>query len=210
MLQDVGIADQQKAWKQGRDDSIKQFGMQPHPTYLSTLKICRVELCTEQFYAIIPTLFLCMLFADLLSLLLVAFLLFFYSYIIYSKSDGVLCLHYSHMRIVNSNFEHFITCHSPLVGSELIVEFLASGSTDIFVLLTVPLPYFCLLLAQYSTYPHCSVCAMLCPNGLYASNFEPTSEPLIPGALLRFFSSTWERGYKGPNNTVSAPCETNS
>ena len=34
---------------------------QPHPTYLSTLKICRVELCTELFQAIIPTLFLCFL-----------------------------------------------------------------------------------------------------------------------------------------------------
>ena len=31
------------------------------PTYLSTLKICRVELCTELLYAIIPTLFLCFL-----------------------------------------------------------------------------------------------------------------------------------------------------
>jgi len=30
--------------------------MQPHPTYLPTSKICRVELCTELFYAIIPTL----------------------------------------------------------------------------------------------------------------------------------------------------------
>ena len=38
MLRDVGIADQQKAQKQGRDDSIKQFSIQPHPTYLSTLK----------------------------------------------------------------------------------------------------------------------------------------------------------------------------
>jgi len=49
--------------KQGRDDSVKQFSIQPHPTYLSTLKICRVELCTELFYAIIdiPTLFLCFL-----------------------------------------------------------------------------------------------------------------------------------------------------
>ena len=26
---------------------VKQFSIQPHPTYLSTLKICRVELCTE-------------------------------------------------------------------------------------------------------------------------------------------------------------------
>ena len=37
----------------------------------TTLKICRVELCTELFYAIIPTSFLC--FADLLSLHLVTF-----------------------------------------------------------------------------------------------------------------------------------------
>ena len=27
-----------KAWKQGRDDSIKQFTIQPHPTYIFTLK----------------------------------------------------------------------------------------------------------------------------------------------------------------------------
>ena len=40
---------------QGRDDSIKQFSMQLYPTSLSTSKICRVELCTELFYAIIPT-----------------------------------------------------------------------------------------------------------------------------------------------------------
>jgi len=32
----VGIADQ---LKQGRDDSIKQFSIQPYPTYLSTLRI---------------------------------------------------------------------------------------------------------------------------------------------------------------------------
>jgi len=36
---DVGIADQQKAYKQGRDDSIKQFSAQLHPTYLYT-SIC--------------------------------------------------------------------------------------------------------------------------------------------------------------------------
>ena len=30
MQQDVGIADQQKAGKQGRDDNIKHFSMQPH------------------------------------------------------------------------------------------------------------------------------------------------------------------------------------
>ena len=34
MYQDVGIADQQKSYKQGRDDSIKQFSIQPHPTNL--------------------------------------------------------------------------------------------------------------------------------------------------------------------------------
>ena len=34
MLQDVGIADQQKARKQGRGDSTQQFSIQPHSTYL--------------------------------------------------------------------------------------------------------------------------------------------------------------------------------
>jgi len=38
MLQDVGIADQQNAGKQGRDDSIKQFSTQVHPVYLFTVK----------------------------------------------------------------------------------------------------------------------------------------------------------------------------
>ena len=55
MLQDVGIADQQKAQKQDRDSSIKQFSTHPHPTYLERY----VELCTEPFYATIPTLCLC-------------------------------------------------------------------------------------------------------------------------------------------------------
>ena len=41
--------------------TIQPYSIQPHPTYLSTSKICRVELCTELFYAIIPTLFLCFL-----------------------------------------------------------------------------------------------------------------------------------------------------
>jgi len=36
--QDVGIADKQKAGKQGRDDNIKQFSTQLHPTYLFTVK----------------------------------------------------------------------------------------------------------------------------------------------------------------------------
>jgi len=46
--------------------------MQPHvhPTYLSTLKICRVELYTEQFDA--SSHLLSLLFTDLLSLLLIA------------------------------------------------------------------------------------------------------------------------------------------
>ena len=30
----VGIADQQKAGKQGKDDSIKQFSIQPHHAYM--------------------------------------------------------------------------------------------------------------------------------------------------------------------------------
>ena len=38
MQQDVRIADQQKASKQGRDDSLKQFSTQLHLTYLSTVK----------------------------------------------------------------------------------------------------------------------------------------------------------------------------
>jgi len=38
MYRDVGIADKQKAWKQGRDDSVKLFSTQLHPTYLSTVK----------------------------------------------------------------------------------------------------------------------------------------------------------------------------
>ena len=54
----IGIADQQKGWKQGRDDSLEQFSIQPHPTYLSTLKT-RVELCTALFFAIVPTFFCC-------------------------------------------------------------------------------------------------------------------------------------------------------
>jgi len=33
-VKDVGIPHQQKAQKQGRDDSIKQFSTQLHPTYL--------------------------------------------------------------------------------------------------------------------------------------------------------------------------------
>jgi len=34
----VGIADQQRAGKQGRDDGIKQFSTQLHPKYLSTVQ----------------------------------------------------------------------------------------------------------------------------------------------------------------------------
>ena len=41
---------------------------QTHPAYLPTSKICRVEFSTELFYAIIPTLFLCFLQNDMLSL----------------------------------------------------------------------------------------------------------------------------------------------
>ena len=48
-LRDVGLADQKKAGKQCRDDSIKLFSMhvEPYPTYLSTLKIHRMGLHTE-------------------------------------------------------------------------------------------------------------------------------------------------------------------
>jgi len=35
--------------------SFIKDSIQLHPTYLPTSKICRVELCTELFYAIIPT-----------------------------------------------------------------------------------------------------------------------------------------------------------
>jgi len=48
MQQAVWIADQQKAGKQDRDDFAK-------------LQICRVGLNTEQFDAVIPTLFSCFL-----------------------------------------------------------------------------------------------------------------------------------------------------
>ena len=56
-----------------------EFSIQPHPTYLSTLKICRVGLCTELFYAIIPTLFLC-------------FLLICYPCIFNAFYSGIVCV----------------------------------------------------------------------------------------------------------------------
>jgi len=59
MQQDVGITDQQKAEKQGRDDSINSSVYNLTPHILNSGKICRVELCTELFYAIIPTLLFC-------------------------------------------------------------------------------------------------------------------------------------------------------
>ena len=46
------IADQQVAWKKGRDASIKLLGIQPHPTYLSTIKDMYGGLYTEPFYAV--------------------------------------------------------------------------------------------------------------------------------------------------------------
>ena len=57
------------AWKEGRDESLKQFSTQLHPIYIfidaycifSLFNICRVGLYTELFYAILPTLFLCFL-----------------------------------------------------------------------------------------------------------------------------------------------------
>ena len=50
-----------KVRRQGKDDSIKQFGIDPYPTDLPTLEICREELYIELFYAIIYTLFYCYL-----------------------------------------------------------------------------------------------------------------------------------------------------
>jgi len=51
----------QKAGEQGKDDSIKQFSIQPHLHIFNGGKICRVKLCTELFYAIIHNLFPCFL-----------------------------------------------------------------------------------------------------------------------------------------------------
>ena len=62
----VVIADQQK---EGRDDIIKQFSIQPH-LHIFGGKICRVELCIELLYPYLVSLLL----ADLLSLHLVTFL----------------------------------------------------------------------------------------------------------------------------------------
>ena len=59
ILWDVGIAHRHKAGKQGRDDSIKQFCIQPHPTDLHNKGMYRAELCTELFYAVTTTLFPC-------------------------------------------------------------------------------------------------------------------------------------------------------
>ena len=44
---DVGITELKNIRKQGRDDNIKQFTIQPHNTYLFPLKVCRVELYTS-------------------------------------------------------------------------------------------------------------------------------------------------------------------
>ena len=56
-------------------DLLARAGIQPNPTYLSTLKICRVELCTELFLCYYPYL-VSMLFVDLLSPHLITFLMF--------------------------------------------------------------------------------------------------------------------------------------
>jgi len=63
----VVIADQQK---EGRDDSMKHFSIQPHLCIFTGGKVCRVELCIELLYPYLVSL----LFADLLSLHLVTFL----------------------------------------------------------------------------------------------------------------------------------------
>ena len=43
------IADQQKAGKQGRDDSIKQFSIQPHPSYISFHSPLYISLTMERY-----------------------------------------------------------------------------------------------------------------------------------------------------------------
>ena len=63
----VVIADQQK---EGRDDSMKHFSIQPHLCIFTGGKVCRVELCIELLYPYLVSL----LFTDLLSLHLVTFL----------------------------------------------------------------------------------------------------------------------------------------
>ena len=50
--------------------------MTPHPTYLFMLKMCRVGLYTELFYAIIPTLLPCFLLICYPYILLATFLMF--------------------------------------------------------------------------------------------------------------------------------------
>jgi len=62
-IKNFGIAGQQKARKEGKNDSIKS-SVYSHPAYISTLKICRVGLYSELFYAITPY-FFSLLFADL-------------------------------------------------------------------------------------------------------------------------------------------------
>ena len=51
MLRDVGIADQQRAGKQGRDDSIKQFSTQLQ-SWINLLDviISMIELLTASYY----------------------------------------------------------------------------------------------------------------------------------------------------------------
>jgi len=64
------IVDLQKAGKQGWDDSMKQFGIQPHLHNYIGGKICRVELCVILLY---PNLHL----FDLLSLHVDTFLVLY-------------------------------------------------------------------------------------------------------------------------------------
>jgi len=73
-----------------------------------------------------------------------------------------------------SHFEHFITCHSPLVSSEFIVGLLAGGSEDIFVHAKHFIYFLCpVFVSSLHSIVRWSVCVMLCPDGLYASTFQP-------------------------------------
>ena len=53
-----GIHNGRWLWTRKFLNIIWKINIQPHSTYLSTLKISKVGLCTERFYAIILTLFL--------------------------------------------------------------------------------------------------------------------------------------------------------
>ena len=82
-IKNVGIADKQNTGKQSRDDCIKLFSIQSYPTYLSTL--AGVVYCTVLCY--LPA-----LFAVLLSLQLITFLVFL--------PGSKVALHFLHLSVL--------------------------------------------------------------------------------------------------------------